>query len=100
MGTIAVILALALFLGYIRSQRGKEYSPSSKEGKRQMAIVALLVITMLAAGTYSALSSSLSKGQQYILLFIVFGGTIAVLIGAGIAALRNKLTQKHKKQDS
>ncbi len=102
MGTIAVILSLALFIGYVKlqQQQGKEYLLSSKEGKRQIAIVILLVLIMLAAGAYNALSSGSSKREQYILLFIVFGGSIASLIGAGVAYLQNRLDSSKLKDTS
>ena len=103
LGTIAVVVSLALFIGYVKLQQhqGKYYLASSKEGKRQMAIVALLVLLMLAAGAYNALSSGLPKMQQYILLYMVFGGSAAVLIGVGIASLRNRLHQsRHKTEKS
>lgn len=90
---VAELAPLAILIGYVRLQRGKEYPLSSKEGKRQMAIFVLLLLAMIAAGAYDTLSSESSKQEKFILLYIMFGGSIASLIGIGIITLRNRLAR-------
>lgn len=92
-----VLIAILLFVGYVKLNEGKMKPFSSNEGRRQRIILTSLILIVFLAGINLALSSGFGKQQQQILLLIMFSSTIGGIIALAVAFVKKKMHSKREK---